>query len=90
MEDSEQRFSASDPVLPMTPQWWGITDIIKEQAKQISEKGYRCLVPDLYKGKVGVDAEEASHVSAHSFGSVLRCAQLAAANRRCCHIICIC
>jgi hypothetical protein len=23
----------------------------------------RCLVPDLYKGKIGVDAEEASHVS---------------------------
>ena len=24
--------------------------------------GYRVLLPDLYKGKVGVDAEEASHV----------------------------
>ena len=23
---------------------------------------YRVLIPDLYKGKVGVDAEEASHV----------------------------
>jgi len=27
------------------------------------ETGYRCLIPDLYKGKIGVDAEEASHVS---------------------------
>ena len=26
------------------------------------KKGYRCLVPDLYKGKIGVDAEEASHM----------------------------
>jgi hypothetical protein len=25
--------------------------------------GFRCLVPDLYKGKVGLDAEEAHHVS---------------------------
>jgi hypothetical protein len=26
------------------------------------------LIPDLYKGKVGVDAEEASHVSAAAMG----------------------
>lgn len=42
----------------------GVNDIIKELAMKIShETGYRCLIPDLYKGKIGVDAEEASHVS---------------------------
>lgn len=39
------------------------TEIIKYQAEQLSKQGFRCLIPDLYKGKIGVDAEEASHVS---------------------------
>ena len=43
-------------------EWWGITDCIKRQAEYVAEKtGYQVLVPDLYKGKLGVDAEEASH-----------------------------
>lgn len=44
-------------------EWWGVTDEIKRQAQYLhDQKGYRVLVPDLYKGKIGVDAEEASHV----------------------------
>lgn len=44
----------------------GVNDIIKEHAHLIAEAGnFRVLIPDLYKGKVGVDAEEASHVSVH-------------------------
>jgi dienelactone hydrolase len=43
-------------------EWWGVTDIIKDQAVMLSKEGFRCLVPDLYKGKIGVDAEEAHHV----------------------------
>jgi hypothetical protein len=36
---------------------------LEKQAINLSEKGgYRVLVPDLYKGKVGVDKEEAHHV----------------------------
>lgn len=42
----------------------GVNDIIKEHAQLIADAGnFRVLVPDLYKGKIGVDAEEASHVS---------------------------
>ena len=45
-------------------EWWGVTDEVKRQANYLHEqKGYRVLIPDLYKGKIGVDAEEASHVS---------------------------
>ncbi len=44
-------------------EWWGINDVIKAHAEKIASHGYRCLVPDLYKGKVGVDKEEAQHVS---------------------------
>jgi hypothetical protein len=42
-----------------------VNDIIKEHAHLIADAGgFRVLIPDLYKGKVGLDAEEASHVSA--------------------------
>lgn len=32
------------------------------QAQRIASQGYRCLVPDLYKGKLGLEAEEANHM----------------------------
>eukprot|EP00959_Pyramimonas_sp_CCMP1952_P285440 5968136-Pyramimonas_sp.AAC.1 len=51
------------PALLVVQEWWGVTDIVQEQAELLSTKsGYRCLIPDLYKGKIGVDAEEASHL----------------------------
>lgn len=43
-------------------EWWGITPEIQLQAQKISDEGYRVLVPDLYRGKLGVDAEEAHHL----------------------------
>lgn len=44
-------------------EWWGVTEGVKAKAQKIaSVGGYRVLVPDLYKGKVGVDKEEASHM----------------------------
>ncbi len=43
---------------------WGVTDEIKGQAEHLSKlNDVRVAVLDLYKGKIGVDAEEASHVS---------------------------
>ncbi|CAG9463480.1 unnamed protein product [Pedinophyceae sp. YPF-701] len=51
------------PGLLVLQEWWGITPEIQEHAKVYSEIcGFRCLVPDLYKGKIGVDKEEASHL----------------------------
>ena len=41
----------------------GVNDIIKQQATLLQgATGYRVLIPDLYKGKIGVDKEEANHV----------------------------
>ncbi|EFJ52550.1 hypothetical protein VOLCADRAFT_103039 [Volvox carteri f. nagariensis] len=37
-------------------------DLIKEVAIMLSKAGFRCLIPDLYKGKIGLDAEEAAHL----------------------------
>ena len=48
---------------PCMQEWWGINDVIKAHALKLSQHGFRCLVPDLYKGKIGVDKEEAQHVS---------------------------
>ena len=45
-------------------EWWGVTPDLKEIATEISKRKYRALIPDLYKGKVGVEVEEAKHVSA--------------------------
>jgi hypothetical protein len=42
---------------------WGVNESILEVAELFAAQGLRVLVPDLYKGKLGVDAEEASHVS---------------------------
>jgi dienelactone hydrolase len=43
-------------------EWWGVNDTIKEHAIYLSEQlSARCLIPDLYKGTVGVTVEEAQH-----------------------------
>ena len=36
--------------------------MIKAHAEKIAAQGYRCLIPDVYHGKIGVDKEEASHL----------------------------
>ncbi|KAF7731885.1 hypothetical protein EC973_007716 [Apophysomyces ossiformis] len=44
-------------------EWWGVNDQIKAHAQRISDNtGAFTVVPDLYKGKVGLNAEEASHL----------------------------
>mmetsp|Transcript_33031 Transcript_33031/g.72443 ORF Transcript_33031/g.72443 Transcript_33031/m.72443 type:complete len:238 (+) Transcript_33031:109-822(+) len=48
------------PGIIVLQEWWGITDNIKRQAQHLG--GYRCLIPDLYKGKLGVNVEEAHHL----------------------------
>eukprot|EP00419_Tripos_fusus_P017153 CAMPEP_0172759450 /NCGR_PEP_ID=MMETSP1074-20121228/167770_1 /TAXON_ID=2916 /ORGANISM="Ceratium fusus, Strain PA161109" /LENGTH=229 /DNA_ID=CAMNT_0013593245 /DNA_START=61 /DNA_END=746 /DNA_ORIENTATION=+ len=50
------------PGIIVLQEWWGVTTQVQLQAQRISSQGYRCLVPDLYKGKLGVDVEEASHM----------------------------
>ena len=51
------------PAVIVIQEWWGVTDQVKKIAERLSKAGrYRVLVPDIYKGKVGVDAEEAHHL----------------------------
>ncbi|KAG0175983.1 Sorting nexin, cytoplasm-to-vacuole targeting pathway/endosomal sorting [Apophysomyces sp. BC1034] len=44
-------------------EWWGVNDQIKAHAQRISDNtGAFTVAPDLYKGKIGANAEEASHL----------------------------
>ncbi|XAR67953.1 Carboxymethylenebutenolidase [Bertholletia excelsa] len=45
-------------------EWWGVEFEIKNHALKISEldSGYRALIPDLYRGKVGLEVVEAQHL----------------------------
>ena len=53
---------AHAPGLVVIQEWWGINEQIKGVAEQYAAAGYRVLVPDLYRGKRGLDAAEAEHL----------------------------
>ncbi len=41
-------------------EWWGINDHIRDVAGRYANEGYLCVAPDLYRGKVAADPDEAS------------------------------
>lgn len=43
-------------------EWWGLNAQIQGVAAALAAAGYRALVPDLYRGKVTLDAAEADHL----------------------------
>ncbi|XP_022850325.1 uncharacterized protein LOC111372295 [Olea europaea var. sylvestris] len=52
------------PGIVVLQEWWGVDYEIKNHAQKISqfEPGYKALIPDLYRGKVGLDVAEAQHL----------------------------
>jgi carboxymethylenebutenolidase len=50
------------PALVVIQEWWGLNDQIRGVAERCAAAGFRALVPDLYRGKSTVEAEEASHL----------------------------
>jgi carboxymethylenebutenolidase len=50
------------PGVVIIQEWWGVNDQIKGVAKKFAAQGYRALVPDLYRGQIGLDAKEAEHL----------------------------
>ena len=50
------------PCVICLQEWWGVNEGIRQQARKIHALGYGVLIPDLYKGKIGIDAEEAHHL----------------------------
>jgi carboxymethylenebutenolidase len=50
------------PGIVVIQEWWGLNDQIRGVADRFASRGYRALVPDLYRGQVGLDAKEAEHL----------------------------
>lgn len=50
------------PGIVVIQEWWGLNDQIRGVADRLAAAGYRALVPDLYRGKLGLKAEEAQHL----------------------------
>lgn len=43
-------------------EWWGINDHIRDLASRYAAAGYICIAPDLYRGKLARDADEAAQM----------------------------
>lgn len=56
--DSEENI----PGIVLLQEWWGVNDQIKKVAKNLRNLGWQVLIPDLYKGKVALEANEAKHL----------------------------
>ena len=50
------------PGIVVIQEWWGLNDQIKGVAEKLAAAGYRALVPDLYRGKLALEANEAEHL----------------------------
>ena len=53
---------AKAPAIVVIQEWWGLNDQIRGVADKLAKEGYRALVPDLYRGKVALAANEAEHL----------------------------
>jgi carboxymethylenebutenolidase len=54
--------TAHAPGVVVIQEWWGLNDQIRGVAQRLAQAGYRVVVPDLYRGKSTVEAEEAHHL----------------------------
>lgn len=50
------------PGIVVIQEWWGLDDEVKAVADRFAKAGYRALVPDLYRGKLALEANEAEHL----------------------------
>jgi carboxymethylenebutenolidase len=59
---AEPAQAADAPGVVVIQEWWGLNGQIKGVADKLAQAGYRALVPDLYRGKVALEANEAEHL----------------------------
>ena len=45
-------------------EWWGLADHIKDIATRYADEGFLCIAPDLYRGKMAANPEEAGKLMA--------------------------
>ena len=66
---AEPAQAAGAPAVVVIQEWWGLNDQIRGVAERLAGAGFLALVPDLYRGKSTVEAEEAHHLmTALDFG----------------------
>jgi carboxymethylenebutenolidase len=64
---------AGSPGVVVIQEWWGLNDQIRSVAERMALAGFTALVPDLYRGKSTVEAEEAHHLmTALDFGDAAK------------------
>jgi carboxymethylenebutenolidase len=59
---AEPAAGGNAPAMVVIQEWWGLDAQIKGVADKLAKAGYRALVPDLYRGKVALEANEAKHL----------------------------
>ena len=59
---AEPANSANAPGVVVLQEWWGLDDEVMSVADRLAKAGYRALVPDLYRGKLALEANEAEHL----------------------------
>ena len=59
---AEPAVGSKAPGMVVIQEWWGLNDQIKGVAEKLAKAGYRALVPDLYRGKMALEANEAKHL----------------------------
>ena len=59
---TEPANAVAAPGMVVIQEWWGLNDQIKGVADKLAVAGYRALVPDLYRGQVALEANEAEHL----------------------------
>ena len=53
---------AAAPAVVVIQEWWGLNDQIKHVAQRLAHAGFQALVPDLYKGQLALEENEAKHL----------------------------
>ncbi|MBU3617136.1 dienelactone hydrolase family protein [Polynucleobacter sp. JS-Polo-80-F4] len=59
---AEPSDKANAPGVVVIQEWWGLDEEVKAVADRLAKAGYRALVPDLYRGKLALEANEAEHL----------------------------
>jgi len=59
---AEPAQAAGTPAIVVIQEWWGVNGQIRGVADRLASAGYLALVPDLYRGKSTVEADEAHHL----------------------------
>lgn len=54
--------SPEAPAIILIQEWWGINAQICGVAQRLADAGYNVLIPDLYRGKLATDSDEAHHL----------------------------